>query len=86
MCGATPIIGTRYKCSVCDDFDLCENCEPIYEHDEHAFLKIKNNKQQFEKERSSAAGKLGDAVMFGAFKIKQGLSSALTTIKKMSEK
>ena len=38
-CGLSPVIGFRYKCSVCEDFDYCEMCEERLEH-EHAFLKI----------------------------------------------
>ena len=26
-CGMSPIVGTRFKCAVRDDFDLCETCE-----------------------------------------------------------
>lgn len=41
-CGANPITGVRYKCAVCNDFDLCEACEANTSHDSaHAFLKIK---------------------------------------------
>jgi len=39
-CGVKPIVGVRYKCSVCDDFDYCEVCEATKEH-AHEFLKIK---------------------------------------------
>ena len=38
-CGVAPIVGTRYKCSVCKNFDFCQKCEETVEH-EHAFLKI----------------------------------------------
>jgi len=38
-CGEEGIVGTRYKCTVCPDYDLCENCEP--EHDRaHPTIKI----------------------------------------------
>lgn len=39
-CGAHPITGIRYKCSVCPDFDYCETCESKIDHP-HVFLKIK---------------------------------------------
>jgi len=39
-CGMLPIIGSRYHCSVCDDFDYCEVCEASKEH-AHPFLKMK---------------------------------------------
>lgn len=41
-CGVNPIIGARYKCSVCKDFDYCGECEERLDHD-HAFLKISNS-------------------------------------------
>jgi len=40
-CGQAPIIGVRYKCSVCKNFDYCSMCEERRGH-EHAFLKIQN--------------------------------------------
>ena len=43
-CGLFPIVGTRYKCSVCKNFDYCSNCEETKPHD-HAFLKINNLNQ-----------------------------------------
>jgi hypothetical protein len=43
-CGIKPIVGNRWKCSVCEDFDYCDNCEKTIEH-AHPFLKIKNDKQ-----------------------------------------
>ena len=38
-CGMAPILGPRYKCSVCKNFDFCAKCEEYEGHD-HAFLKI----------------------------------------------
>lgn len=40
-CQATPIIGIRYKCSVCPDYDLCEKCEAKGIHQHHPFIKMK---------------------------------------------
>ena len=31
ICNKCPITGIRYKCSVREDFDLCESCEIKYE-------------------------------------------------------
>ena len=40
-CGVSPILGCRYKCSVCDDYDLCEECEKkLSKEHGHPFLKI----------------------------------------------
>lgn len=39
-CGINPIIGIRYKCAVCKDFDYCAKCEDNMGHD-HPFLKIR---------------------------------------------
>jgi len=42
-CGMFPIIGARYHCTVCYDFDFCENCEEECgdEHN-HAMTKFRN--------------------------------------------
>ena len=40
-CGLLPISGYRYKCAICDDYDLCENCEErIGRKHDHPFIKI----------------------------------------------
>ena len=42
-CGMSPIIGSRFKCSICKDFDYCEKCEDkLAEKHGHPFLKIYN--------------------------------------------
>lgn len=35
-----PIMGTRFKCSVCPDYDLCSSCQAQGKHTEHALLPI----------------------------------------------
>ena len=41
-CGVSPIVGIRYKCSICPNYDYCENCEATKKH-AHPFLKIKDS-------------------------------------------
>lgn len=38
------IVGIRYKCSVCNNYDLCSRCEATSDHP-HPFLKIKHPSQ-----------------------------------------
>jgi hypothetical protein len=41
-CGASPITGIRYKCTICSNFDLCSNCEAAGVHPNgHPLLKVK---------------------------------------------
>lgn len=40
-----PIVGVRYQCSVCGDFDLCERCEAAGAHSHHTMLKIRKPSQ-----------------------------------------
>lgn len=41
-CSVSPIVGVRYKCQQCEDFDLCEKCEGEGKHpSDHTLLKMK---------------------------------------------
>ena len=40
-CRVNPIVGPRFKCSVCDDFDFCPKCEASVPHP-HPFIKIRS--------------------------------------------
>ncbi|MEQ2284591.1 hypothetical protein AMECASPLE_023282 [Ameca splendens] len=42
-----PIMGTRFKCSVCPDYDLCSTCQSQGKHTEHALLPIWHPLQHF---------------------------------------
>ena len=49
-CNKNPIVGCRYKCAVCKDFDYCEECEKKYnETHQHPFIKIYKPQMQFAK-------------------------------------
>lgn len=42
-CKVTPIIGVRYKCANCNDYDLCEQCEKkasSIHNPSHVFIKL----------------------------------------------
>ena len=45
-CKMSPIVGYRYKCLECLDYNLCENCEKTVEH-EHNFIKYVNEQKNF---------------------------------------
>ena len=48
-CGMNPIIGYRYKCPLCKNYNLCQNCEEknseTGEHP-HDFIKMRNQEKQ----------------------------------------
>ena len=43
-CNVSPILGVRYKCVVCEDYDLCAQCEAKDNH-KHPMLKITSPKK-----------------------------------------
>ena len=47
-CHAAPIVGVRYKCAVCSDYDLCEKCEEKNEKHLHPFIKIYHPEMKLE--------------------------------------
>lgn len=41
-CNKFPLVGNRFKCTICQDFDYCEDCERRFgETHNHPFLKIR---------------------------------------------
>jgi len=44
VCNMTPIVGIRYNCSVCSDYDLCAGCEEKVGHN-HPLLKLRTVKK-----------------------------------------
>ena len=53
-CGKEPIIGYRYKCTVCNNFNLCDECESQNsetEEHKHNFIKMRNEEKIKEKEK-----------------------------------
>lgn len=40
-----PVVGTRFKCTVCPNYDLCSACQAKGTHTEHALLPIWNPMQ-----------------------------------------
>eukprot|EP00003_Mantamonas_plastica_P025215 TRINITY_DN488_c0_g1_i2.p1 TRINITY_DN488_c0_g1~~TRINITY_DN488_c0_g1_i2.p1 ORF type:complete len:468 (+),score=167.98 TRINITY_DN488_c0_g1_i2:1130-2533(+) len=50
-CGVGPIVGTRYNCKECHDFDLCESCEsagvePLNHRNTHLMLRMNQPAQR----------------------------------------
>ena len=45
-CNEKPIVGYRYKCVVCDDYDLCESCKDKGIHSGHHMRKMSSHGMQ----------------------------------------
>ncbi|CAD6997451.1 protein ref(2)P [Ceratitis capitata] len=41
-CGVSPLIGFRYKCIQCSNYDLCQRCEAQHKHPEHMMVRMPN--------------------------------------------
>ncbi|XP_054741745.1 protein ref(2)P-like [Anastrepha obliqua] len=39
-CGLNPIVGFRYKCIQCPNFDLCQRCEAQHKHPDHMMVRM----------------------------------------------
>ena len=47
QCKKFPIVGVRYKCSICHNFDYCEDCEKKFSRTHnHAFFKTNDSSQR----------------------------------------
>merc|ERR1712154_280132 len=55
LCGMYPIIGFRYKCSICPDWDCCTACEP--KHD-HPLIKFKKASKQHQNASFKGLGEI----------------------------
>ncbi|ALC38980.1 ref-2-P [Drosophila busckii] len=42
-CDLQPIVGFRYKCIQCPNFDLCQKCEAGHKHANHMMVRMPNN-------------------------------------------
>ncbi|XP_034474089.1 protein ref(2)P [Drosophila innubila] len=42
-CGVAPMIGFRYKCVQCPNFDLCQVCETAHKHPDHLMVRMPTN-------------------------------------------
>lgn len=56
ICNCCPVIGVRYKCSVCADYNCCAKCEPRSTHT-HPFIKLKTFQQDAAACRAKPQGK-----------------------------
>ena len=48
ICKTKPIIGIRYKCCICHNFEICDACEQKGQHHHHPLIKLRNKDFEIE--------------------------------------
>jgi len=61
-----PVVGTRYKCDVCPDFDLCEGCKGNGLHPEHSMTTIERPECRWKHFGFGTEGPAAAGAFFGA--------------------
>ncbi|CAF2738492.1 unnamed protein product [Rotaria sp. Silwood2] len=46
-CKRAPLVGLRYKCQECPDYDLCETCKEVTDHKHHEFILISKPEEYY---------------------------------------
>ena len=77
-CKVSPIVGDRYKCTICNNLDFCQKCEESKPH-EHALLKIKSIKQT----PTEFFCKLPNGYHYEKYLVKPGSEGMVKPMKKM---
>mmetsp|Transcript_36216 Transcript_36216/g.59489 ORF Transcript_36216/g.59489 Transcript_36216/m.59489 type:complete len:600 (+) Transcript_36216:103-1902(+) len=67
LCGEYPIIGDRYKCSICEDWDCCTRCEP--KHD-HPLIKFKQSSKQHQNASFKGLSEIAQRLSSGGAELK----------------
>ena len=47
VCGTRGIVGKRYKCLLCKNFDICESCESQNKHSQHPMIRCSDEVNDF---------------------------------------